>query len=359
VATDSDGSSSGARDAVDATDEEAEHVDSDHDERHDDDGYDDGYDDDGDNDGGGLSLGDRVKLFLSGAGSEDAGERAPARTRDEPVDVWLPDGSRVPRWGLGDVVIAFFCALFLPVLGLLLFIPLGYVATTHAPGLGGDGAAIGEALGHVNTGGSATVIRSFETAPYLLQFFSTRVLFWVGLMAPTAWAVLKKGNGFVKDLKLRFTWVDVPLGLGIGVACQLLLVPGIYWIVEKIAPGQDVGAVAQQVVDDAVDPISTVLVILGTTIGAPIVEEIYYRGLTLRAAERRVGAAWALVGTSAFFALTHFTPVVWPGILVFGLILALLAQRTDRLGASIFAHIGFNLTTLTVLLLHIDLPTPA
>ena len=309
---------------------------------------------------------ERVKLFFlqpppepppEGGDERPArAERAPLAKREPPVDVYLPDGTKVPRWGLGDVAMAFVAALFLPVIGLLLFLVLGYVPTAHAPGLGGDGLVLGEAVGHVAAGQPPAVTRSFEHAPYLLQFFSVRVLFWAGLLGPTAYAVWRKGNGFVKDLKLRFEWIDLPLGLAVGVACQLLVIPLIYWVVERISPGQDVGEVARRVIDEAEDPISTAVVVISTTVAAPVVEEIYYRGLTLRAAEKRFGPAWALAGTSAFFAVTHFTPIVWPGILVFGVVLGVLAQRTNRLGASIFAHIGFNLTTLLVLLFRIDIP---
>jgi membrane protease YdiL (CAAX protease family) len=191
-------------------------------------------------------------------------------------------------------------------------------------------------------------------APTPLRILLSYVPLWLGLLIPTGYAVWRKGNGFVKDLGLRFEWIDLPLGLGIGVACQLVLMPLIYVVVNKVVPGQNVGAVAQQVTDQAVDPLSTVMIFLVVGLGAPLVEEIYYRGLTLRAAERRFGPSWALLGTSAFFALMHGAPIVVPGLLVFALILGYLAQRFGRLGPSIFAHIGFNLVTAVVLIFGIN-----
>jgi uncharacterized protein len=46
------------------------------------------------------------------------------------------------------------------------------------------------------------------------------------------------------------------------------------------------------------------------------------------------------------FALVHFRVVEYPGLFVFGLILGFCAMRTGRLGMSICAHVGFNLTGL-------------
>ena len=89
---------------------------------------------------------------------------------------------------------------------------------------------------------------------------------------------------------------------------------------------------ARQLTDRATDPLSTVLIFLIVGIGAPVVEEIYYRGLTLRAAERRFGPSWALIGTSAYFAIVHGALIVLPGLIVFAVILGYLAQRFRRLG---------------------------
>ena len=206
------------------------------------------------------------------------------------------------------------------------------------------------------TGNAPFAERAVGDAPIALQLVFSQVPAWLGLMVPTAYAVWKKGNGFVRDLGLRMTLPDVPLGLVIGVASQLLLVPAIYWVVFRFTGEQDVSEVARQITDKAVDPFSAVVLFLMVGIGAPVVEEIYFRGLTLRSAERRFGPMWALVGTSFFFAAIHLSVLVIPGLVVFALILGWLTQRTGRLGPAIFAHIGFNLVTAAVLVFNLDLP---
>ena len=40
----------------------------------------------------------------------------------------------------------------------------------------------------------------------------------------------------------------------------------------------------------------------------------------------------------------------FPGLFAFGVVAAVLTQRTGRLGTAIWAHVGFNLTTVVLLL---------
>ena len=84
-------------------------------------------------------------------------------------------------------------------------------------------------------------------------------------------------------------------------------------------------------------------------VGAPIVEELFFRGLLLRSLRAGLGpslprlAVPLSVVVSAFcFALAHFEAVQFLGLACFGAVLALMAWRWDRLGPSIAAHAAFN-----------------
>ena len=273
----------------------------------------------------------------------------PSGRKKKAEPVYREDGSRVPTWGLGDVAVAFLLSIVAATISYLPLQALGYL-----PGVGGNGWAVGEVSGHVAIGQAPAVAKGFADSPIALQVLLSYVPLWLGLLVPTAYAVWRKGNGFVRDLGLRFEWKDVPIGLGVGAACQLGLIPIIYLVVSKLLPNEDVGAIARSVTDKAVDPFSTILILLVVGVGAPVVEEIYYRGLTLRASERRFGPSWALIGTSAYFALVHAAPILLPGLMVFALIIGYMAQRFGRLGPSIFAHIGFNMVTAVVLIWNIN-----
>ena len=82
-------------------------------------------------------------------------------------------------------------------------------------------------------------------------------------------------------------------------------------------------------------------------VGAPIVEELVYRGLLQRsfvgARSARCRRCWR---GAAWFAIIHFRPVEYPGLFVAGLVFGMCAITTGRLGMSIVTHVAFNATGL-------------
>jgi len=82
---------------------------------------------------------------------------------------------------------------------------------------------------------------------------------------------------------------------------------------------------------------------------APFAEEIVFRGVLLSALDRRWGAGFAIVVSSAVFSLMHVSPFAVPPIFVFSLVLGWLFVRTRSLTVCIVAHATFNLTGLAAL----------
>ena len=148
----------------------------------------------------------------------------------------------------------------------------------------------------------------------------------------------------------------MPVGLAIGVVCQVVLVPLIYVPIFLLFGHQDVSAAARQLTDRATDPFGVVALFVIVGVGAPIAEELFFRGLTQRSATRRFGPMAAWIGTAAFFAITHFELLQLPALFAFGLILGWLARRTGRLGMGICAHLGFNMMAAAALVWNIPLP---
>ena len=62
------------------------------------------------------------------------------------------------------------------------------------------------------------------------------------------------------------------------------------------------------------------------------------------------GVVVAAVVSSVIFAASHFQLIQFPGLLVFGLVAVAAFHRTGRLATAIWAHVGFNLTTVVLLL---------
>lgn len=154
------------------------------------------------------------------------------------------------------------------------------------------------------------------------------------------------------DLRVVFERRDV-VGVVIGVASQLLLVGVATWPFTKMFPdsfSQDnVEKRARDLLDGA-NGAWIVLLVVVVVIGAPLVEELMYRGVLQTSIERTLNptAAWLIV--AAWFALVHMSLVEIPGLFAFALVLGYQRRRTGRLGLCMITHAAFNATGLLILL---------
>jgi membrane protease YdiL (CAAX protease family) len=175
---------------------------------------------------------------------------------------------------------------------------------------------------------------------------------WAGLLGAPLWATYRKGRrSLAADFGLRMRPSDIPLGLVAGFVGQvgLLLVLGVVYHLIGIDLDK-VGQTAEDLTEGATDAIGVVLLVVIVGIAAPVFEELFYRGLWLRAIERRAGTVPAVIGSSVLFGLVHFEPYDLPALIGFGVIAAVLTVRTGRLGPAIWAHVAFNLTAVVGLL---------
>ncbi len=231
----------------------------------------------------------------------------------------LPAEDEDLRWGLGDVAIGIFASLFLSVLiGGTIMALAGWGSTADTPiwGLG------------------------------LLQ-----IPLWAGYLGAVVFAG-SKGRGVIADFGLRMRALDAPLGLALGVFCQLVVLPLLYAPIFFLT-GTDKAALsrpAEQLAERTDGTFSWLLFALLVGILAPVVEELFYRGLLLKALEKRRMPVWAAVLVSSIiFAGMHMQTLQFPGLLLVGLVAGTLAAITGRLGPSIWLHIGFNMTTVVAL----------
>jgi len=182
---------------------------------------------------------------------------------------------------------------------------------------------------------------------------------WViGLVALALWSPLlgvlamlsrRMGSGnFMRDYSFGFKAIDLA-GVPIGVASQLLLVNLVYWPLRGLFPStfnaEEVEDRARGLYDRAEGAWIVVLVLV-VVVGAPIVEELVYRGFIHGSLRGRFGDGLALLGAAVWFTLIHFTPVEYPGLFAFAVVLGLCFHGTGRLGTAIVAHMAFNATGL-------------
>lgn len=188
----------------------------------------------------------------------------------------------------------------------------------------------------------------------IVEIAGTSAVAWLAFGLALVWVSNRHGTGDpAADLALRVEPLDLA-GIPAGVLTQLGLVPLVYAPLQAIWPDEfsdeRIEERAQDLADQTSGPATTVLLIVVVVVGAPIVEELVYRGLLQRSATRRLGSAAGLVAASVLFALVHLIPVGYPGLFVTGLVFGVWTLATDRIGGAIVTHAAFNATGLWLVL---------
>lgn len=170
-----------------------------------------------------------------------------------------------------------------------------------------------------------------------------------------------RGNGPVVDLRLRFGWRDVGIGVVCGVVGVFLTVPlGLLW--SRWVGEEDATSAVSEVFDGRqLSILLAVIVFLDVWLLAPVCEEIIFRGLLWGAMEHREWNRWlVLVLTTTVFALAHFEWKRAPLLLAIGLPIGVARMLSGRLAAPVIAHQINNFlpaVALTMLLLGHPLDT--
>lgn len=233
----------------------------------------------------------------------------PTRRYVEP-DGLTPDAAP-PRWGLGDVLGGLATSVSLPLAMAALVFGLG------------DGFGLS------------------QTWTVVLFALST----WAGLVAWTFASSYTKGAHSLRDdFGWSFRGADVLRGVGAGIGALVATGVVIALLVDDVSrPEEGLLAVRPEGAGELIA--FGALVILG----APLVEELFFRGLFLRSAQRRLGTTGAVFATSIVFGLVHIPDRAAFGLALafappffLGLVLAFLAVRTGRLGSSVVAHMSVN-----------------
>lgn len=166
---------------------------------------------------------------------------------------------------------------------------------------------------------------------------------WVGLAGAPLWISRVSGSGsLVADFGLRFRLPDPLVGAVAGVGSQYVLDYLVYLPVQSNRQLiHQVGQPARHIAGLAHGG-GVVLLVAVVVVGAPVAEELFFRGLLLRALQPRIGAPGAVAVSAVAFGLAHFEPLQLPVLAGFGMVLGIVALRTGRLGPGIFAHAAFN-----------------
>ena len=176
---------------------------------------------------------------------------------------------------------------------------------------------------------------------------------WTGLLGACVVAVRRHGSGSLKDLGLQLRWVDLALGLGYGFAA--LIGAG---AIARFLQGIGIEPHRSSLVDPLRrGPLTVVVIVFIAVIGAPFVEELFFRGLVMSGLVSQWGAAIGIIGQAVLFGLVHLGPTDARGnlgvfllIAPLGAMLGVLRYGYKRLGPCIITHAVYNAVIVAVAL---------
>ena len=244
---------------------------------------------------------------------------------------WVPPQTRRQGWmWLLYAVIGFLVGQ----IGALIF---GYIA----------GAIAGK------TGAQMTAIASASVPPewYVV---TTLLGLWIGFIGAPWLASRNQGTRhFFRDLGVRFRVIDL-FGILIGVGGQILVAimyaPFQHDIKNFNGPSQRLTGASHGA--------GFIIIAIATVLLAPAMEELFFRGLLLKAlvrlftklgavgGARIAGVILAVIVDGLLFGLAHGEWIQLAGLATFGAILAAVSYRTGRLGMNMVAHASFNLVAI-------------
>jgi hypothetical protein len=234
------------------------------------------------------------------------------------------------------------------------FVPKG-------PGIKGGGiAAVGAGVGFV---ASFVVVIAIAIAsagpvdvnsPWLL--LAGQLGLWFGFVGAAVAASWKNGSrSLAADYGLSWPRLkDLWTGLVGGIAGRILpLIILVIVVAGRTGFGTRNGVSPSVLGTTPTSTTGWVMVMLLAVVGAPVVEELFFRGLLQGAFTRRVGAVPAIFITALIFSFAHiFNEGPLAPIILFpaALLLGYLRYRTGRLAAGMVAHATFNATMFLLLL---------
>jgi membrane protease YdiL (CAAX protease family) len=229
----------------------------------------------------------------------------------------------VPRWGLGDVVLAFVLATVGGVLGETIAIVVSGAQTANG---------VVPQTGAVLAGAIVGQYGAWFAWIYAASRFK-------GLGS------LRADFGLFIDV--LHDWTMIPLGLAFEIIAGIVLLP----------ISRFIGHTPQRVVQDINTAHGAKLAVLAVTalLIAPVVEELFFRGLLLRSLQRRMSAPAAVAVSALAFGLAHVVfdfgaGAVLPALVALGMLSGVLTVRTGNLSRSILLHMGFNLLAVVAVL---------
>jgi len=258
------------------------------------------------------------------------------------VGVWgPPEVKPLPKPSLWDVAMGYGFIIFLPLLPAI-FIMILVVSSATSTNPETISTEVSDAL---TKSGPGIMVALMAT--------------WLAMILPVWLAGRKMVGGWKALVKWTVKWKqDVLIAVGFTVTLTALLA-----IVSQIITlfGVDPNSLGNTGLVTDQKGIWLLLVAAGAVIGAPLAEELFFRGLFFNVLaqkfyDRKWGVPIAIIISSFGFGILHVQATLAASIYTIsvttflGMCLAFLYNRTQRLGTTILAHSLFNFTGVVLAL---------
>jgi membrane protease YdiL (CAAX protease family) len=247
--------------------------------------------------------------------------------KPEAITIWgSEDNQRQAGPGWRHIVLGFFLAISISV---LYAVGLTYWVAANPP----DGT----------TDVNKAILETFASGPGLLGSFAS---LWAGFMLAVVFAARATPGGWRVLLPIQIRWkTDLPLAF-----ILLLAVQGGSFVIglSLDSIGISTKALGNTGFLTSVEGSYLPYIILATVFGAPIVEELFFRGVVLQVTSKTLGVVAGVILTSILFGMMHIQANLAASIYtvsvtaMVGMAFAILRLRTGRLGTPLVAHILFN-----------------
>lgn len=207
------------------------------------------------------------------------------------------------------------------------------------------GVLIFSAFGATRPG--AAPIREVLGALVVDVAFVATLWLWFRNVHPGSWSAIGP----------RARGVSIAAGVGAGLAVYAVawgVAAGLQWLFER-ATGRPVEPPEQM--PAGLSDAGTLLFVLVAVVFAPVVEELFFRGVLYRSIRDRYGIVLGVLCSSLLFGLVHAQPgpletslLLQAVMVVTGAALAMIYELGGTLYASIAAHAAFNVVGVIVIL---------
>lgn len=241
------------------------------------------------------------------------------------------------RWGLTEAALAWPAATLIGTLSFVAVLQAGDYSVDIPERPGGH---LGRAAAQLVSGEE---LRD-DTVPLVWQMLLLAPG-WIALLGIVwlfAGALGRQRDGW----SLKGEFGDLPLGFFSGAVLQFPIVLIVVLLVQAIFGEIEQSGRALALVDSADTWPKVLLLFLFIGVGAPVVEELFYRGVVQRALVDRLGPVLGISIASLIFGAVHFSLIELAPLVAVGAVLGIVYWKTDRLLPAIIGHMTFNMFTL-------------